>query len=119
MIDRENDRENHRESAPDFSVDFIEPDGTKRRVAVLCGQSLMDAALAAGVAGIIGQCGGAINCATCLCDVISTDLPPQHKDEQELLAWVDEATTNSRLCCQLFGSPAIDGLQLRVLTTVA
>lgn len=109
--------------SPEFwAVDFVEPGGATRRVTVLEGQNLMDAALAAGVQGIIGQCGGAINCATCLCDFDPKQLlrlPPQHPDETELLQYVDEASTNSRLACQLLGSPAMQGLVARVVVSIS
>ena len=101
-------------------VEFVEPSGSSRKVPVLQGQSLMDAALVAGVEGIVGQCGGAINCATCLCEFVSdllSQLPVQHPDETELLHFVDEASTNSRLACQLHGSPAVHGLVARVVVS--
>lgn len=82
----------------------------------------MDAALAAGVAGITGQCGGAINCATCLCNFADSQLsllPPAHPDETELLSYVDEASTNSRLTCQLLGSPALNGFVAQVVLSIA
>lgn len=102
-----------------ITVRFIEPDATQRRVQALVGQNLMDAALAAGVAGITGQCGGAINCATCLCDLPPSSLaglPIQHPDEVELLSYVDEASTYSRLTCQLIATPELEGLILRVVS---
>jgi len=102
-------------------VEFVEPSGNSRKVPVLRGQNLMDAALVAGVEGIVGQCGGAINCATCLCD-FATDqlvrLPAQHPDELELLRYVDEASTNSRLTCQLSGSAALHGIVARVVVSI-
>jgi len=112
---------------PPIIVCFIEPDATERRVPALPGQNLMDAALAAGVAGIIGQCGGAINCATCLCDLLPAEprqsdetsprerptLPEPHPDETELLSYVAEASTQSRLACQLIATPELNGLVLR------
>ena len=104
------------------TVRFVEPDGTLRTCRVPSGQNLMDAALAAGVVGITGQCGGAINCATCLCDVEPgwlPRLPPAHPDEVELLSYVDEATTTSRLACQIIATDALDGLTLRVVTPSA
>lgn len=82
----------------------------------------MDAALNAGVKGILGQCGGAINCATCLCDFnpeALSLLPPPHADETELLHYVDEASTNSRLTCQLYGHPTLHGLVARVVVSIA
>jgi len=82
-------------------------------------QKLM-AALAAGVPGITGQCGGGITCSTCLCNVPDEwlpRLPPQHQDEIDLLAFVPEAGSNSRLICQIPASEALDGLYLQVVIT--
>ena len=101
-------------------LEFIEPAGDRRRVEIPEGQSLLDGALDASIQGLTGQCGGAINCATCLVDIdpkFISKLPPQHPDELELLAWVDEANANSRLSCQLIATPELAGLVLRVVPT--
>ena len=102
-------------------VEFIEPTGQKRRVEVALGENLLEAALEASIAGLTGQCGGAINCATCLCDIDPAalrQLPPQHPDELELLKWVDEASANSRLTCQLLATPDLAHLVLKVVPTL-
>lgn len=101
-------------------VEFIEPDGNRRWVELPQGQSLLDGALDATIQGLSGQCGGAINCATCLVDIDPESLgklPSQHPDELELLAWVDEAKASSRLSCQLIATPELAGLVLRVVPT--
>lgn len=110
------------DTSSECRVVFVEPDGKKRTVTVLYGQNLMDAALTAGVVGIQGQCGGAINCATCLCDIDAKQrqlLPAQHADEVELLEYVDEASINSRLSCQLIGESQLDGLVAQVVVSIA
>jgi 2Fe-2S ferredoxin len=84
------------------------------------GQNLLDLALKASVSGMLGQCGGAINCATCLVEVGSSwvnRLQSPCADEVELLSYVDEATTTARLACQLVANASIDGIRLRVITT--
>jgi len=109
---------NHPDKIP---VVFIDPTGRARRVELDPGQSLLDGALEAEVEGLTGQCGGAINCATCLCDIEAEflgKLPPQHPDELELLAWVDEASRNSRLSCQLAATPELAELVLKVVPTI-
>ncbi len=103
-----------------ITVEFVEPNKQVRLVSAIIGQSLLDAALDAGVTGLDGQCGGAINCATCLCDISAEQhikLPPAHADELELLKWVDEASTKSRLSCQLIAAEDLAGLVLRVVPT--
>jgi len=95
-------------------VEFIEPGGDRRQILLPLGQSLLDGALNASIEGLSGQCGGA------LCEIESEalkKLPPQHTDELELLAWVDEAGANSRLSCQLTAAPELAGLVLKVVPT--
>ncbi len=85
------------------------------------GQNLLDLALSASVSGMLGQCGGAINCATCLVDTgpnWAKHLQSPCADEIELLSYVDEATTTARLACQLVASESIDGIRLRVIATI-
>jgi len=104
-----------------ITITFVDPDQkTRTTCEAYPGQSLMDAALAAGVTGVTGQCGGAINCATCLCNIERSwhrHLPPQHDDERELLSVVDQATEASRLSCQIVATAALDGLVLHVIDT--
>ncbi len=82
------------------------------------GQSLMRAAVAAGVAGIAADCGGVLSCATCHVIVApdwAATLPPPAADEAamlEMTAAVREAT--SRLACQILLQPALDGLRVRL-----
>ena len=112
----------HSETAGFIRVTFVEPEGQCREVKALLGQNLMDAALLAGVHGITGQCGAAINCATCLCTLTETDyarLKAPSADERELLSYVDEATISSRLSCQIIAAPDIDGLRVQVVRTVS
>jgi 2Fe-2S ferredoxin len=68
------------------------------------GRSVMQGALANGVAGIIAECGGQLMCATCHVYVADAGaaLPEMSDDERDMLelaaAPVDE---RSRLSCQL------------------
>ena len=112
--------DNGPEDTDKITVEFVEPNKQARLVSAIIGQSLLDAALDAGVIGLSGQCGGAINCATCLCNIAPgqrVKVPPAHADELELLEWVDEASTNSRLSCQLIAVPDLAGLILQVVPT--
>ncbi|MEM7219420.1 MAG: hypothetical protein AAF515_13725 [Pseudomonadota bacterium] len=98
-------------------VTLIEPDGRRRYCVGYPGQSLMDVALVEGVEGILGQCGGAMNCATCLCALPPywlERLPQPHPDERELLSYVDQAGPRSRLGCQVLLRRTLDGLVARV-----
>jgi len=94
-------------------ITFIEPSGDARVVDVPDGWSLMQAATANGVDGIVGECGGSCACATCHCyvdDLLARVLPPPAAGELDMLAQVAaERRPNSRLACQLKASPALAG----------
>ncbi len=100
------------------SVTFIAPDGTETVVDVAVGTSVMEAAIMNNVDGIVGECGGAINCATCHVYVQNGDgfvLPEVSPVEEEMLdATASERLPESRLSCQLFMTEAMDGLIVRL-----
>lgn len=104
-----------------ITITFVDTRGTRTTCEVYPGQNLMDVALAAGIDGITGQCGGAINCATCLCRITPdwlNRLPTQDPEETELLSYVEQADAHSRLSCQLVASHELDGLVLTVVDTL-
>jgi ferredoxin, 2Fe-2S len=80
----------------------------------------MTAAVTNGVAGIIGECGGAAMCATChvyVDDKWMDLLPPMSGPEEDMLeATVSERLSTSRLSCQIKITDALSGL---VVTTPA
>ena len=82
------------------------------------GVSVMQAAVAAGVVGMVGECGGAAMCATChvYVDEAWVDvLPAMSAIEAELLEFTaSERGSGSRLGCQIKMSQALDGLTLRL-----
>lgn len=95
-------------------ITYIEPSGNAVRVDVTDGWSLMQAAIAQGIEGIVGECGGSCACATCHCYVDEArlaDLPPPNEGELGMLENVSaERRPNSRLSCQIKASPALEGL---------
>jgi len=97
-------------------ITYIEPSGRTVSVDVNDGWSLMQAATANGIDGIVGECGGSCACATCHCYVDEArlaDLPPPAANELEMLECVAaERRPNSRLSCQLKASAALEGLVL-------
>lgn len=96
-------------------ITFIEPGGTARTVTAIPGESLMVAATRAGVAGIVGECGGSCMCATCHCYLESGDLPPPAALEAETLEFTAEnPRPDSRLTCQITATAAMEGVVLRV-----
>ena len=97
---------------------WILPDGTARTHEVREGLSLMEAAQALGVPGIIGECGGTMSCATCHVHVDDdwrgAAGVPEPFEEAMLDVVEGERTEASRLSCQLTMSAELDGIVLRV-----
>lgn len=98
-------------------ITFVTADGTRHDLDVPLGRSLKDVALDHEIAGIIGECDGFAACGTCHAYVEGDGgdklLPPQ-SDEELMLEGVLEREANSRLCCQIEVTDALDGLVLRV-----
>ena len=95
----------------------MHPDGVEQRVPVRVGDTVMDAALDNGVAGILGQCGGACTCSTCHCIVDAlwlARLPAPCGDELDLLEYLPTRTAGSRLSCQIVMEPSLSGLRVRL-----
>ncbi len=99
-------------------VTFIEHNGTEHTVEVPNGDSLMQGALNNAVTGIVGECGGGLACATCLCYVDPAwsdrlDAPSDmEKDMLEFSTHGDKP--GSRLSCQINISDELDGLVVRL-----
>ncbi|TMS59231.1 2Fe-2S iron-sulfur cluster binding domain-containing protein [Imbroritus primus] len=100
------------------NVTYIDPAGEALTLGLPEGWSLMQGAVANGVDGIVGECGGSCVCATCHCYVEEArlaDLSPASADELDLLDSLPEGRqANSRLACQIKASPAIEGLVVTV-----
>jgi ferredoxin, 2Fe-2S len=98
-------------------VRYIEPDGREVTLELNSGQTLMRAAMDAGLEGIEAQCGGNCACATCHCYVQPEwldKLKPPSEDERMMLGNVAaELRPNSRLSCQLTAEHALDGLTVQ------
>jgi 2Fe-2S ferredoxin len=99
-------------------VTFINPDDSKVELDVEIGQSLMRAATAHGIDGIVGDCGGGLTCATCHVLVQEEFLPHTPEitpnDDQMLDFTAMERSSNSRLSCQLVMTDDLDGLVVRI-----
>lgn len=100
------------------NITYIELSGEALTLELPEGWSLMQGAVANGIDGIIGECGGSCVCATCHCYVDMarlSDLPSPAEEELELLSCVAaERRANSRLACQLKASPALNGLVVTI-----
>lgn len=87
------------------TIIFTRSDGTEYEIEAEVGQSLMHAAVAGGVPGVVGECGGARMCATCHVHVdlsALSEVPELHIDEDDLLDFAaSERSSTSRLSCQI------------------
>ncbi|MFF7309122.1 2Fe-2S iron-sulfur cluster-binding protein [Streptomyces sp. NPDC008137] len=99
-------------------VTFVQVDGTQTVLDVPAGTSVMRGAVAAGVPGIVAECGGNLMCATCHVytgDGADDRFPAVTDEEDELLDCTAESRRdNSRLSCQLGLTDAMDGLVVHV-----
>ena len=95
---------------------IIAADGNEVSLAPDAGESVMQAARAAGLP-VIGECNGSMACATChvIVDPAWADrLDPPAEDEEATLDTLFNLAPTSRLGCQIRMSPALDGLAVRL-----
>ena len=99
-------------------VTLIKPDESRVELEIPVGTSVMRAATAQGVSGIVGDCGGGLTCATCHVVVQEEFMaltPPMTPNEDQMLDFTAMAREpNSRLSCQLVMTDALDGLTVRI-----
>ena len=97
-----------------ITVHLIESGGKHHRVKGRAGQSLMRAAVEAGIDAIKADCGGLMSCATCHVIVVAewaARLPPPSADENAMLEMTAAPRQpTSRLSCQIVLDAALDGL---------
>jgi 2Fe-2S ferredoxin len=97
---------------------YISPDESSIEIDVPVGTSLMHAATTHSIDGIVGDCGGAMSCATCHVFVepqfVSLLSPVSDTESQMLDYTAAPRQPNSRLSCQLVMSEALDGLTVRI-----
>jgi 2Fe-2S ferredoxin len=93
-------------------------DGQQVVAEVAVGQNLMEAAVAANVPRVIGECGGSLSCATChvVVDPEWIARTGEVGDFEDAMLDVAEAERqdSSRLSCQIKMTPALDGIILHV-----
>lgn len=97
-------------------ITYIEHDGTVHAVDAKAGTTLMEAALAGGVTGIVAECGGSCTCGTChvYVDEAWVDkLAPRTPEEEDQLDFVFDVKPSSRLSCQVTLTDDLDGLVVR------
>jgi len=102
-------------------ITYIEAHGQSTTVDLPEGWNLMQGAIANGIEGILGECGGSCACATCHCYVDAARLPElaaPNQTELDMLEHVAaERRPNSRLACQLKATARLDGLILHLPAT--
>lgn len=102
-------------------IHLIAHDGTTQPLQVPEGHSVMQAAVAAGLRGIVGECGGSAMCATChvYVDPAWADkVQPALPNELEMLECTSsERRAESRLSCQLKVHAGLDGLVVHLPAT--
>ncbi len=100
------------------TIRFIQTDGSSRELSTAEGTSAMQAAMGAGLQGIVAECGGSAMCATCHVYVDedwASRLPAPLANELEMLdCTASERLPTSRLSCQIRMSAALDGIVLRL-----
>lgn len=93
-------------------ITYVAHDGGRQSVDASNGRNLMETAVAAGVSGIDGDCGGVCACATChvrVDDAWLAVVGSASGMEAEMLEMIDGVGPNSRLACQIIVSDALDG----------
>ena len=98
-------------------ITFLLPGGESRRIEAAIGTSVMQAAVANNVPGILGECGGSCMCATCHVYVVEcgADLGASSETEGEMPDFAAAPRLpESRLGCQITLTGAHEGLVLRV-----
>ena len=99
-------------------VIYTHPTGERKEVEVPLGQNLMLGAAAHGIDGIVGDCGGAMSCATChviVDDQFAALLPAPDDTESQLLDFTAAPReANSRLSCQIVMSENLNGITVRI-----
>ena len=101
-----------------MNVTWKLPDGSEISADVKDGVSMMEAAVANNVTGVVGECGGTLSCATCHVYVdaawaAKTGDVDDFEDAMLDITSADRQDT-SRLSCQIQASADLDGLVLHV-----
>jgi 2Fe-2S ferredoxin len=96
-------------------ITYVQHDGTAHRVELATGTTVMRGAVDNMIDGIVGECGGALACATCHCYIDDAWVErlgsAASAEERDMLDGAAQHTKpGSRLSCQIEISDALDGL---------
>ena len=99
-------------------ITFIHASGAEREVLAATGQSLMRAAVAAGIEAVVAECGGTLSCGTCHvlfeADAAARVGAPAGDEDAMLELTAAPRQPGSRLACQIALVPALQGLRVRL-----
>ncbi len=100
---------------------FVQSDGTRMEISAEAGRSVMEAAIANSIPGIVAECGGSMACATChvfLDDATAELAGPLAADEDDMLDFsaVPRRAT-SRLSCQVQVADTFKGAVITIPET--
>ena len=99
-------------------IHFLQPNGDRKTVEIDVGTTVMDAAIAGDVVGIVASCGGSCSCSTCHVYVEGAWLEKTgkaHEAEVDTLEFGIDVRDNSRLSCQIEVTADLDGLEVQVV----
>ena len=98
-------------------IRFVDGEGLERVVDGDPGESAMTCARRHAIRGIVGECGGALACATChgyVDEAWVSTLPAPSPHEEQMLEGCIDVRPNSRLTCQIMLRPGLDGPTIEV-----
>jgi 2Fe-2S ferredoxin len=98
-------------------ITYVQPDGKQQTVEAENGLTVMEVAKKNMIDGVDAECGGACACATCHVYVDAAWREKVGKPsamEEDMLDFAFDVREESRLCCQIKVTDALDGLVLRV-----
>lgn len=99
------------------SITFIDYLGNSQVVEAEIGESVMQTAVNNLVDGILAECGGSCACGTCHCFIDpdwQSKIPEVGSLEKDTIEHAVEATSTSRLSCQITVTEDLDGLVVRL-----
>lgn len=101
-----------------IKVTYVQSDGSEQIVETKAGDTVMQAAVNAGVPGIIAECGGSMACATChvyVDDAWADKAGGRSESEEDMLdCAMSEMKPTSRLSCQVKLTQDLDGLVVHI-----
>jgi 2Fe-2S ferredoxin len=95
-------------------ITYVLPNGSEHVLDIPNGRTVMEGSIRNNLPGIVAECGGSCSCATCHVYVDSGSFDGVTEEEADLLEFLDDKETCSRLSCQLVISDKIDCARIRV-----